>query len=164
MPPNMGWWHDKDQRCYFCNEILRIRNDFTECGAARSQSTNIHQIFQGLEYFKSMSSQIMSQQFSDSPKVYLTKVPSWWFQPIWKILVKMGSSSPRFGLKIKNIWNHHLGEIGIFCGVESNFSSFPQLMGFLHVFDAQRWVSALPNFPHVYSPAIILIFGLSMAA
>ena len=29
-------------------------------------------------------------------------------QPIWKIWVKMGSSSPIFGVKIKNIWNHHL--------------------------------------------------------
>ena len=36
---------------------------------------------------------------------------SWWFQPLWKIWVKMDSSSPRFGVKIKNIknvWNHHL--------------------------------------------------------
>ena len=33
---------------------------------------------------------------------------SWWFQPIWGILFKMGSSSPGFGVKTKNIWNHHL--------------------------------------------------------
>ena len=32
----------------------------------------------------------------------------WWFQPISKTLVKMGSSSPRIGVKIKHIWNHHL--------------------------------------------------------
>ena len=32
---------------------------------------------------------------------------SWWFQPIWKIFVKMGSSSPIFGVKTKNRWNHH---------------------------------------------------------
>ena len=34
----------------------------------------------------------------------------WWLnQPIWNILVKMGSSSPSFGVKIpKHIWNHHL--------------------------------------------------------
>ena len=30
-------------------------------------------------------------------------IPSWWFQPIGKILVKMGSS-PIFRVKIKNIW------------------------------------------------------------
>ena len=30
---------------------------------------------------------------------------SWWFQPISKIWVKMGSSSPIFRVKIKNIWN-----------------------------------------------------------
>ena len=40
------------------------------------------------------------------------KVPrnwtGWWLnQPIWKILVKMGSSSPNRG-ENKNIWNHHL--------------------------------------------------------
>ena len=28
----------------------------------------------------------------------------WWFQPIWKIWVKLGSSSPIFGVNIKNIW------------------------------------------------------------
>ena len=32
---------------------------------------------------------------------------SWWFQPIWKILVKT-ESLPQVGVKIKNIWNHHL--------------------------------------------------------
>ena len=36
------------------------------------------------------------------------RVPSWWFQPIWKILVKLGHL-PQVGVKIKNIWNHHLG-------------------------------------------------------
>ena len=30
---------------------------------------------------------------------------SWWFQPIWKnMLVKMGSSSPIFGVKIQKIF------------------------------------------------------------
>ena len=28
----------------------------------------------------------------------------WWFQPLWKILVRMSSSSPKFRVKIKNIW------------------------------------------------------------
>ena len=29
----------------------------------------------------------------------------WWLnQPLWKIWVKMGSSSPIFGVKIKNLW------------------------------------------------------------
>ena len=30
--------------------------------------------------------------------------PGWWFQPIWTILVKMGSSSPILGVKIKKIF------------------------------------------------------------
>ena len=33
--------------------------------------------------------------------------PSWWFQPIWKIWVKMGSSFPIFGMKIKKCWKNH---------------------------------------------------------
>ena len=34
---------------------------------------------------------------------------SWWFQPIWKILVKMiqNGNLPQFWVKIKHIWNHH---------------------------------------------------------
>ena len=31
----------------------------------------------------------------------------WWFQPIWKILLKMGIF-PKIGVKRKNLWNHHL--------------------------------------------------------
>ncbi len=34
------------------------------------------------------------------------KLPSWWFQPIWKVLVKM---------KIKNVWNHHLASLCVAC-------------------------------------------------
>ena len=37
--------------------------------------------------------------------------PLWLNQPIWKILKNMsqnGKSSPKFGVKIKNIWKHHL--------------------------------------------------------
>ena len=38
---------------------------------------------------------------------------SWWFQPSWKILVRMGKSSPSRA-KIKHIWNHHPGYIHIY--------------------------------------------------
>ena len=34
-------------------------------------------------------------------------ITSWWFQPLWKILVKF-ASFPQVGVKIKNIWNHQL--------------------------------------------------------
>ena len=55
-----------------------------------------------------------------SPKIHGTlkfrcffgylKLASWWFQPIWKILVKLSNwiISPRIGVNIKNISNHHL--------------------------------------------------------
>ena len=33
--------------------------------------------------------------------------PSWWFQPLWNIIISQTGSFPRVGLKIKNIWNHH---------------------------------------------------------
>ena len=44
---------------------------------------------------------------------------SWWFQPLWKIwviesLLKMASSSPILGVKIKHVWNHHPPVIGCF--------------------------------------------------
>ena len=39
-----------------------------------------------------------------------TSEAGWWFQPIWKILVKLCQigSCPQIGMKIKHIWNHHL--------------------------------------------------------
>ena len=33
--------------------------------------------------------------------------PSWWFQPILENISQIGSS-PQLGVKIKNLWNHHL--------------------------------------------------------
>ena len=41
---------------------------------------------------------------------------SWWFQPNWKILVKMGIF-PKQGWKYKNIWNHHPDYLNL--GIES---------------------------------------------
>ena len=38
---------------------------------------------------------------------FLQTSTSWWFQPIWKIWVKL-NHFPQVGVKIKNIWNHHL--------------------------------------------------------
>ena len=32
---------------------------------------------------------------------------SWWSQPVWKICVSNWIISPIFGVKVKNIWNHH---------------------------------------------------------
>ena len=36
-----------------------------------------------------------------------TKFPSWWFQPLWKMLVKL-DHFPKEGWKLKNVWNHQL--------------------------------------------------------
>ncbi len=37
----------------------------------------------------------------------------WWFQPIWKICSSNWIISPcrNVGVKIKNVWNHHLGKV-----------------------------------------------------
>ena len=41
----------------------------------------------------------------DKEKLNIKMFASWWFQPIWKIWVKLGSSSPIFGVKMsKNLW------------------------------------------------------------
>ena len=50
--------------------------------------------------------------FSVSCESSITSIPSpsftsWWFQPIWKILVKTGSF-PQVGMNIKTFWNHQL--------------------------------------------------------
>ena len=36
----------------------------------------------------------------------VSETTGWWFQPIWKILVKL-DNFPKTGMNMKNIWNHH---------------------------------------------------------
>ena len=38
---------------------------------------------------------------------YAHPFSSWWFQPTWKNISQIGNL-PQIGVKIKNIWNHHL--------------------------------------------------------
>ena len=40
-------------------------------------------------------------------QMYMTHLSSWWFQPIWKILVKL-DHFPKVGMKIINVQNHRL--------------------------------------------------------
>ena len=40
----------------------------------------------------------------------VSTVSSWWFQPVWKKFSQIGNM-PQVGVKIKNIWNHHLVSI-----------------------------------------------------
>ena len=47
--------------------------------------------------------------------VFLVKCrPGWWFQPPWKIVVKL-DHFPQVGVKTKNIWNHHLETVHTKC-------------------------------------------------
>ena len=51
---------------------------------------------------------------------FTNETSGWWFQPIWKILVK-NWNLPQIGMKIKSVWNHHLVVV---CSSRCNFSNF----------------------------------------
>ena len=40
--------------------------------------------------------------------IFLSKLASWWFQPLWKNISQIGDLPQIIEVKIKNIWNHHL--------------------------------------------------------
>ena len=49
-------------------------------------------------------------------KKKMTKITSWWFQPSWKLLVKLEIFPKYIVVKIENIWNHHLDKVTFFLG------------------------------------------------
>ena len=67
----------------------------------------IHKLSIGYQLLSWYSSSTVPYLTIPQPK---TNQPttSWWFPPIWKICSSNWKSSPRFGVKIKHIWNHHL--------------------------------------------------------
>ena len=100
--PNTGWLYEKEP------------------------CSNVHTI---LSKILAQITDHMLASFLTKPPPKLVPKPSWWFQPIWKILVKLGIF-PQIGVKIKKIettglvdrtvlvpwlignvlciWNHHL--------------------------------------------------------
>ena len=58
------------------------------------------------------------RQWTRHCRFFLRWLSSWWFQPSWKILLKL-DHPPQIGLKIKNAWNHL-----VVC-VLLRFTSFP---------------------------------------
>ena len=54
--------------------------------------------------FRSYSNHPFSGAFAVSFRKGIN-INSWWFQPIWKILVNSGSF-PQVRVKVKNLWNH----------------------------------------------------------
>ena len=60
--------------------------------------------------------------------------PSWWFQPIWKILYSQIGSFPQVGVKIKNVWNHHLAP-------DCSFQPYPTMHQ--SFFGLLNWISGL---------------------
>ena len=65
-------------------------------------------LLQSTPFSKHQAAPIVTCSSGKYPKTS-RNMTSWWFQPIWKILVKMGIF-PRVWVKITNIWNHHLDE------------------------------------------------------
>ena len=68
--------------------------------------------FPGCIYMERTSSPIISTNIKSSYTFTMCfflkyKISSWWFQPSWKIISQLGSF-PQVGMKIQNIWNHHL--------------------------------------------------------
>ena len=57
---------------------------------------------------------------------------SWWFQPLWKILVK-NRNLPQIAVKINNIWNHHLvrfqGDTGYITNPPCSWHQSPCTLG-----------------------------------
>ena len=86
------------------------------------------------------------------------KVPitlaSWWFQPIWERYVKL--DPPQVGMKIDNIWNHHLVWYHLCLPVSHDVGCLPIprnpfLMGWTHVGRCLEWPT---NAPTWYKPPI----------
>ena len=70
---------------------------------------------------------------------------SWWFQPIWKILVKI-RSFPKVGLKITNIWNHPQEVILVLCW---GCNRFPKLHSSTLYFSLSTWNPKSDRFTHL---------------
>ena len=69
------------------------------------QSKSIQQISSRLSRTRSQPKENHHQPFHSHSHSLPTLFARWWFQPLWKIWVKIGSSSPSFGMNIKkNIW------------------------------------------------------------
>ena len=65
---------------------------------------------------------------------YGGSISGWWFQPIWKILGQIGNL-PQIGVKMKNIWNHHLDNLPH----EFSYDSWRVHEGFTQAGGSQLW-------------------------
>ena len=69
-----------------------------------------------------------SKRTIKSPQKPTQAYTSWWFQPIWKILVKMGNL-PKIVVKINNIWNHDLVVIKLQSLIKNPYITFKYTLG-----------------------------------
>ena len=67
----------------------------------------IHGTFSSHRYVSWSRSVTCNPVYVQRKYFFFRSFSSWWFQPIWKICLSNWIISPRFGVKIKNIWNHH---------------------------------------------------------
>ena len=75
--------------------------------------------------------------------IVLDYVASWWFQPIWKTWIKI-QNLPQVGVKIKNIWNHHLGWIMNFSELVGFWITWTKCAIDLRSFWVGLWIVDLP--------------------
>ena len=78
---------------------------------------------------------------------------NWWFnQPLWKIWVKMGSSSPSFGVKIKKYLKAPPSKIPAITNKRSNSGSLLKLIRKRPIFNPE---ASVPSVPVVFfSPSV----------
>ena len=57
-------------------------------------------------------------------------ISSWWFQPIWKILISQNGNLPQVRVKITNIWNHHPDLISYQPSTSSNIQNLQRVTAF----------------------------------
>ena len=97
------------------------------------QNRRVFQVFSNLKFHvRNCKIYFLWEQVDFSIAIFA----SWWFQPLWKIWVKMGSF-PQVGVKIKNIWNHHPGKVYFPCE-QVDFSRLPSLLYLRRISGFQR--------------------------
>ena len=70
-----------------------------------NQTDQTFKVPENLNFFRVYHTKPLTHPLEFSPRNTPPTSTSWWLnQPIWKIWVKIGSSSPIFGVNIKNIW------------------------------------------------------------
>ena len=98
--------------CKTDEQVQVKKNEPSKCGSKLKQ-TNTQKVFIKSQYIKNQTTtHFKSIPWNVNWCIYYIFNTSWWLnQPIWKICSSNWKSSPKFGVKIKHIWNHHLENV-----------------------------------------------------